>query len=544
MPNVDVHSDMPKIPPIPIDGQSLTIEDVMAVARERRETMLMPDARERMASSHAYVETLLTPEAPPVYGINTGFGVFADRSVPAEDAARLSRNLILSHAVAVGDPFPQDVVRAAMLIRANTLALGHSGVRPELCDTLLAMLNSGVHPVVPQQGSLGASGDLALLSHLALVFTTDENDREDESGAAFYHGERMSGKAAMEVAGIPRIVLGAKEGLALNNGATFSAALGSLVLFDSENLVRNAELALALVLEALLGVSDAFDQRIHSVRRHSGQAVVAANVRALIDGSTYIDASRRVQDPYSLRCAPQVLGPVRDTLRMVRSWLSDEINAATDNPLIFPDEASDKESAVFHTLSGGNFHGEIIGMAMDYLGIALAEVGALSERQIHRMVHGIYSYGLSPMLVSGSEAAGLNSGLMMPHYTTASLVLENQTLAHPDSIHSLPTSAGQEDHNPNSLTAARHARRIVDNVAHVLAVEFFTAAQAIDLRADAVPDAKLAPSTQAAYDCIRETVTFIDHDRLFAPEIERVGRLVQGAEIVRAAKIKSGLNLW
>lgn len=535
---------MPKTQPIPIDGQSLTVGDVIAVAREGRETTLMADARERMAASHAYVETLLMPDAPLVYGINTGFGIFADRSVAPQDAARLSRNLMLSHAVGVGEPFPQDVVRAAMLIRANALALGHSGVRPELVDTLLAMLNAGVHPVVPQQGSLGASGDLAPLSHLALVFTTDEPDLEQESGAAFYRGERMSGKAAMQAAGIPRLVLGAKEGLALNNGATFSAALGALVLFDSENLVRNAELALALVLEALLGVSDAFDERLHSARRHAGQGVVAVNVRALINGSTYVDAGGRVQDSYSLRCAPQVLGPVRDTLSIVKKWISDEINAATDNPLIFPDNtpaSAAERPAAFNTLSGGNFHGEVVSLAMDFLGVALAEVGALAERQINRMVHEKYSYGLPPMLVSSPDAAGLNSGLMMPHYTTVSLVLENQTLAHPDSIHSLPTSAGQEDHNANSLTAARHARRIVDNVAHTLAVEFFTVAQAVDLRAAAMPDAKLAEPTQAAYDCIREAVAFIDQDRLFGPEIERVARLVQGGEIVRVAKIKSGL---
>ncbi|HJN40852.1 MAG: histidine ammonia-lyase [Anaerolineales bacterium] len=519
--------------PLLIDGNTLTVEDVVAVARENREVRLAAAARERMAASHAHVQTLLRPQAPPVYGINTGFGIFANRPVASQDAARLSRNLIITHAVAVGAPFKDEVVRAAMLVRANALALGHSGVRPELAQTLLDMLNARVHPVVPQQGSLGSSGDLAQLSHMALVLTTDDADREDESGQVSYRGKVVSGKAAMHAATIPRLVLGAKEGLALNNGATFSAALATLTLFDAENLVRNAELSLALVLEALLGVSDAFDPRLHSARRHSGQAAVAANMRSLLAGSTFMDAGGRVQDPYSLRCAPQVLGPVRDTLRLLRTWVSAEINAATDNPLIFPEEPSVNDRRAFDTLSGGNFHGEVVSMAMDYLGIALAEVGALAERQIHRMVHDRYSYGLSPMLVSSAEAAGLNSGLMMPHYTTASLVLENQTLAHPDSVHSLPTSAGQEDHNANSLTAARHARRIVDNVAHILAVEFYTAAQAIDLRTAESPAARLAPPTRAAYDRVRQEVRFIENDRLYQPEILRVRALVENGELVR-----------
>ncbi|MFQ5409207.1 MAG: histidine ammonia-lyase, partial [Anaerolineales bacterium] len=365
----------------------------------------------------------------------------------------------------------------------------------------------------------------------------DAAGRDDESGWADLDGARMTGRAAMEAAGISRIVLGAKEGLALNNGATFSAALAALAVADGENLERNAEVALAMMLEALLGVSAAFHADLHAARRHAGQIAVAAAIRGLIAGSTFVDAGGRVQDPYSLRCAPQVLGPVRETLARVRAWTEAEINAATDNPLIFPDM-----DGPIKAISGGNFHGEVVGMAMDFLGVALAEVGALAERQVYRLLSDRHSFGLPPMLVD-EAAAGLNSGLMMPHYTTASLVLENQTLAHPDTVHSLPTSAGQEDHNANALTAARHARQIVANVTHILAVEFFAVAQAVDLRARMLPEARLAPATAAARACIREAAPFIDGDRLFQADIRAVEELVRGGAIVRAVRAQDDVGL-
>ncbi len=551
--------------PLALDGRSLTVEAVVEVARQGRRVALADSARPAIAASQAYVESLLTPDAPPVYGINTGFGVFADRPVSPSDAALLSRNLILSHAVGTGDPFPEEVIRAAMLIRANTLAIGVSGVRPQLIETLIQMLNAGVHPVVPQQGSLGSSGDLAPLSHLALVFTTNPEDREEDSGHAFFRGERMSGKAAMQAAGIPRLELGAKEGLAVTNGASFSAAVAALAVQDAENLVRHAEIATALALESLLGVSSAFDERLHAARLQDGQWVVAGNMRRLIEGSTLIDRGGRVQDPYSLRCSPQVLGPVRDTMGLVHRWVENEINAATDNPLIFPDppgvetgvevgvealagvassaKASTPGKMGMQALSGGNFHGEVLALAMDFLGIALAEVGALAERQIARLVSEKDSFGLPPMLVSSPEAAGLNSGLMMPHYTAASLALENQTLAHPDSVHSLTTSAGQEDHNANALTAARHARQIVENVAHILAVEFFAAAQALDLRAAAMPEAQPGRAARAALRRLRQEIPFVKADRLFGPEIERVKVLIREGEFVRAIASEAGIEL-
>ena len=532
---------MTQTSPVHLDGHALTLEDLVAVTREGRPVALAPAALDRIRASRAYVESLLTPDAPSAYGINTGFGIFADRPIAPGDSAQLARNLILSHAVGVGAPFPEEVVRAAMLVRANTLALGHSGVRPTIIETLIAMLNAGVHPLVPEQGSLGSSGDLAPLCHLALVFTRDDADREEESGEAILGGKKMSGRAAMRAADIPRVVLSAKEGLALNNGATFSAAVAALALADAENLIRNSEIVTAMALEALLGVTAAFDEHLHAARKQAGQATVAANLRALIAGSSFVDAEGRVQDPYSLRCVPQILGPVRDTAVFVRRWVENEINAATDNPLIFPDPsalpsvAGEAHPGPMKAISGGNFHGEVIGLGMDYLGIALAEVGALAEQQINRMVNDKLSFGLPPMLVSEAGAAGLNSGLMMPHYTAVSLALENRTLAHPDSVHSLPTSAGQEDHNANSLTAARHARQIIQNVTCILGIAFLTAAQAMDLRRHALPGRRFAPATAAALARLRREVPFIEHDRLMQKDIERVCELVRSGEIARAA---------
>lgn len=502
-----------------IDGSHLTIEDVVAVARQGEEVGLAPEARLRMEQSRAWVEAL-AGAGEPVYGINTGFGVFSEARVSPAETLTLNRNLILSHAVGTGAELPSEVVRAALLIRANTLAAGFSGVRPSLVETLLQMLNRWVTPVVPSQGSLGSSGDLAPLAHAALVFTADPAGGDQESGWANFGAarpERMSGKAAMQAAGIPRLVLGAKEGLALTNGATFSAALAALAVADSGRLLEAAEVALAMSLEALLGVSAAYDERLHRARRQPGQMAVAARIRQLTLGSSLLDSQQRVQDAYSLRCAPQVLGAVRDTLEHVRAVIGREINAATDNPLLFePGEA----------ISGGNFHGEPIGLAMDFLGIAMAEVAAISERRIFRLTDGRLNGGLPPMLVDDPRQAGLNSGMMMPQYTAASLVLENRTLAAPDSTNSLPASAEQEDHNANSMTAARHARQIIENTAHVLAIEAYCAARALDLRLRERPEASLGAGVAEAYARIRARVPYRAGDAWWAPEIEAVRELL------------------
>ena len=512
---------------IEIDGSSLSIADVAAVAYQHENATLAEHSRQKMLQSQEWVEQIVA-DCKPVYGINTGFGIFADRIIPPEDSARLSRNLILSHAVATGPELPDHFVRAAMLIRANTLAAGFSGVRPVIVETLLEMLNKDVVPVVPSQGSLGSSGDLALLSHLALVMTTDSQDREEESSFAYHRARKLSGKGAMEAAGISRLVLEAKEGLALNNGATFSAAIAALAVHDSDYLLRLAEISLAMSLEAMLGVSAAFDPRIHLVRGHPGQSAVAARVRSLTAGSTLLDAGGRVQDAYSLRCSPQVHGAVCDTLDHVRKVVEREINAATDNPLIFsPGDA----------ISGGNFHGEPVGLVMDFLAIAMSELGAISERRIFRLTDSKLNTGLPPMLVDNPEAAGLNSGMMMPQYTAASLVLENQTLAHPDSVHSLPTSAEQEDHNANSMTAARNAYRIIENTCHVLAIELYCAARALDIRMRQLPDARMGEGVDQAYKLIRQAVPYQAGDAWWGPEIETVHELIRQRVFVSATSM-------
>jgi len=384
---------------------------------------------------------------------------------------------------AVGEPLPAEVVRAAMLIRANTLAIGHSGIRLETLETLIAMLNAGVHPVIPSQGSLGASGDLAPLAHLAQVLSRDPDDDELFCGEALYQGERLTGCAAMARAGLARRVLGAKEALALNNGATFSAALAALAVGDAEHLLDKSLVALAMSLEALRGVSRAYDAHLHAARKQLGQMAVAAKVRELLAGSTLIDATDRVQDAYSLRAAPQVLGAVKDSIAHVRSIIERELNAATDNPLIFLDLEGENKA-----LSGGNFHGEPIALAMDFLSILASEIASISERRIARLLDDKLNDGLPAMLV---EHGGLDSGLMMAKYTAASLVSENKVLAHPDSVDSIPTSANQEDFNPMATSAARHARQIVAHGETVVALingeqvtlkRFYVEAQGIRLQ--------------------------------------------------------------
>ena len=500
-----------------LNGSDLTISEVVAVARNGEGVSLTAQAIENIRRARRWVEEIVAA-GKPVYGINTGFGIFSDRQISAQDSAKLSRNLIISHAVGTGNPLPGEVVRAAMLIRANTLAIGHSGVRLVIVETLLEMLAKGVTPIIPSQGSLGSSGDLAQLSHLALVFSTDENDRESESGQAMYKGQRMSGKAAMEAAGISRVVLRAKEGLAINNGATFSAAIAALAIHDAENLLRVSEISLAMSLEALTGVSKAFDHRLHAARHHPGQIAVAESIRQLTEGSTLLDTTNRVQDAYSLRCGPQIQGPAQETVKFVKKIIEREINAATDNPLLF-----DARTAI----SGGNFHGEAVGMAMDFLSIAFSEIGGVSERRTFRMTDANLNLDLPPMLVDNPEAAGLNSGMMMPQYTAASLVLENKALASPDSIHSLPTSAEQEDHNANAMTAARHARDVIRNTTHILAIELYTAARALDIRLRDNPQAQMGVGTAAAHAKIRAEVPYQAGDALWGPEIEKVRGLIE-----------------
>jgi histidine ammonia-lyase len=376
------------------------------------------------------------------------------------------------------------------------------------------MLNAGVHPVIPSQGSLGASGDLAPLAHLAQVLSRDPDDENLDCGEAMYQGERLSGCEAMRRAGVTRRVLGAKEALALNNGATFSAAIAALAVCDAENLLDKSIVALAMSMEALRGVSRAYDPHLHAARNQRGQIEVAAQVRELIAGSTLIDATDRVQDAYSLRAAPQVLGAVKDSLTHVRSIIERELNAATDNPLIFLDLAGDNKA-----LSGGNFHGEPIALAMDFLSIAANEIASISERRIARLLDDKLNDGLPAMLV---EHGGLDSGLMMAQYTAASLVSENKVLAHPDAVDSIPTSANQEDFNPMATSAARHARQIIAHGEIVIALELMCAAQALDLRRRADPSVRLGQGTARAHESIREVVPYLERDRYLGDDVKKM----------------------
>ena len=505
---------------VTIGDHPLTIEEIVNVARKNEKVSLGNKARKLVNDSHERLLSIVRSDRA-VYGITTGFGIFSDKKIKQDECNQLSRNLILSHAVGTGPVLPVEVTRAAMLVRANTLAKGYSGVRVEVIETLIEMLNKGVTPVIPSQGSLGSSGDLCPLSHMALVLTTDEKDLESESGYAELDGQVLTGKNAMRQAKIERIILGPKEGLAINNGATFSAAIGALTVFDAEYLTDLADRSVAMTLEVLLGCSGAFDPRIHDARGQIGQIQSAKMIKDSFSGSTFIDSTDSVQDAYSLRCSPQIHGGVRDTVAFVKQVIEREINAATDNPLIFePDTA----------ISGGNFHGEPIGLVMDYLSIALCELGAISERRIFRMTDGKLNGGLPPMLVDSMEQAGLNSGLMMLQYTAASLVLENQTLATPDSVHSLPTSAEQEDHNANAMTAARHAAMIIENLQQILGIEIYSAARGMDLR-KRIQTGKMGQNTQVLYDRVRSHIKYVAGDTYWSPEINLTRQLIKNHDL-------------
>ena len=499
-----------------IDGESLTLEGVWAVAVCGEKVELAEQARARMVQAHASLVEMARLDRP-IYGISTGLGGLVDQRISSKESEQLSRNLVLSHAMGSGASLANEVVRAAMLVRANSLAKGYSGVRPELVTLILEMLNRGVAPLVPAQGSLGSSGDLIPLAHVALVLSRGEEENEEESGQALYQGQLLSGQRAMEAAGLQRLVLGPKEGLALCNGASFSAAIGALVCKRAARICTLSDLALAMSLEAMRGNPQALDARIHQARPHEGQGNVAASVRRYLQGSELADASGRLQDAYSLRCAPQIQGPLRDVLAFTEGTLQVEVNSATDNPLVVGEEEA---------LSGGNFHGQPIGLALDYLKIALTVVASVSERRIARMLDAHTSGGLPPMLIDSGEEPGLNSGLMMAQYEVASLCLENQGLAAPDSVRSLPTSAGQEDLNANAMTAARHAAEVAENCEHVLATELYLACRGIDLRLRELPGAKMGAGTEEAYRRMRSVIPYHAGEKLWGQEVQKAREAV------------------
>ncbi len=493
-----------------IDGHHLTLEEVVAVARFRSRVTVSDAAVQAMNRSRAVVDRILQ-ENKPVYGINTGFGALSRIGISVEEAGLLQNNLILSHAVGCGQPLPREAVRAVMLLRANALCQGYSGIRPALVIALADMLNSGVHPVIPEKGSLGASGDLAPLAHMALVLLG--------RGEAEVGGEVMPGPQAMQAAGLGVHSLRAKEGLALINGTQATCAVGALALYDAMQAARLADIAASFSMEALLGRIDAYDERIQALRSHRGQRLVARNMRLLCGGSPMMGEadSLRVQDAYSLRCIPQVHGAVRDAMDYALKTLGTEFNSVTDNPLIFPEDGS--------VISGGNFHGEPLAMALDFLGIAAAELASISERRLERMVNPQLSGGLPAFL---TNHPGVNSGMMILQYTAASMVSENKVLAHPASVDSIPSSANQEDHVSMGMTATRKARLIVENTLSVLALEMLAAAQAIDLR-----DGEPSPPHRKLQELIREETPFLDGDRELRLDVSRMNDLIRSGDITK-----------
>ena len=487
----------------------LTVDDVVSVARFGAKVRLSDSCMKRVADSRAFVEKIVAAKKP-VYGINTGFGKFSDVAVSPEDTRTLQLNLIMSHACGVGDPMPEEVVRALMLLRLNALSFGFSGAQPETLETLLGMINKNVIPYIPRKGSLGASGDLAPLSHMALSMVG--------MGHSYYKGKLMDGGEALKKAGIKPAVLSAKEGLALINGTQAMNGYATLALYDAKKLLHSAEMTLSLTMEALTGIITAYDPRVHEIRRQKGQIETAENVRNILTGSGNVTAQGqlRVQDAYTLRCAPQVHGASRDTVGYVEKIVSNEINAVTDNPLLFP-ETND-------AISGGNFHGQYLSMAMDILAITVSELANISERRTERMINPQLSNGLAPFLVKNG---GLNNGFMIPQYVAAALVSENKVLAHPAVVDSITSSANQEDHVSMGMTAARKAREVVTNTQRVLGIELMTACQAIDIRECSD---KLAPATRKLYDKVRENVPFVETDTYLKPLIDNCYDIIRNME--------------
>ncbi len=479
---------------VTLDGESLTLAQLAAVARDGARVALDDAARVRMAASRDWVARAAdgalvdAAGAPlPVYGVNTGYGSLARVRIPADQIGKLSINLVRSHAAGVGPSLPLPAVRAMMLLRANALAKGASGCRPALVDTLAAMLNAGVTPDVPSRGSCGSSGDLAPLSHLGLVLF---DGPDDESGHAWHDGARWTGAEAMRRAGIPRLVPGPKEGLAVTNGAQLTAALTALACFDAARLVRHAELACALSWEALRGVTRALHPDVHRLRPFPGAIAVAAELRRLLDGSTLVDSlPGKVQDAYALRCTPSVLGAVRDALRYATAQVCVELNAVTDNPVILLH--ADGENKAF---SAGLFHGEPVGMAADHLKLALCELGAIAERRIYRLTTGYLSGDLPPGL---TDRKNPDLGLMTAQITAAALVAENRQLAWPATADSIPTCEDQEDHVAMSTTAARRAVEVLANAERVVAIELLAAARGLRFRIDR-ETGRPGPATGAA----------------------------------------------
>jgi histidine ammonia-lyase len=490
---------------VKIDGDNLTLEDVEAVALHGTKVRIHPRAVSKIKKCRKYVEKIVDADKI-VYGINTGFGILCRKRISKKDIEKLQENLILSHALSVGPVFSEEEVRAIMLLRANVLAKGFSGVRLQVIQTLVEMINKDVHPMIPEKGSVGASGDLAPLAFMALPLIG--------KGWVFYRGRLMKGKKAFKKAGISPLKLSSKEGLALINGTCVMSAIGVLSLLKAERLAELADMAGALSLEAALCTPTAFDPSVQKVRKHKGQRKVAENLINLTRQSQireFHKACPKVQDPYSFRCMPQVHGAVRDTLTHVRSVLEIEINSATDNPLIFPEENK--------VISAGNFHGEPVALALDFMSIAISELASISERRIAGLINPAIS-DLPAFLI---KEPGLNSGFMMAQTVAASLVSENKCLTHPASVDSIPTSLDQEDHVSMGTIAARKAREIIGNTEDVLAIEFLAAAQGVDFRSPLKPGI----GTGKIYNRIRKRIPRMIKDRLLVLDLIKMKELMR-----------------
>lgn len=482
-----------------INKQKITHLNVYKVAVESEEVQLSDDVKDKILRTRRVIEDFVR-DKKVIYGVTTGFGAFKNTVISAEQVKELQKNLILSHAVGMGQPFNEAVVRAMMFLMASYLSKGHSGVRLEVIETLIKMLNKRVHPVVPEQGSVGSSGDLVPSAHLILVLIGE--------GEADFNGKRMSGRVAMKRAGIPLLKLEAKEGLALINNTTAMTANAALSLTEAEQLVDLADIAAALSAEALKATTQPYDAEVHKLRPYAGQILVAARMRKFLRGSLLIN-QQKLQDQYSLRCVPQIHGAVREAIAYVRKVVDTEVNAVTDNPLVFT-----YEGGTAKVISAGNFHGEPVSIAMDTLGIAIAELANSADRRVASILDPATNNGLPPFL---AENGGLNSGLMITQYTTASLVSENKILAHPASVDSIPTSANVEDLVSMGTIAARKAWKIVENTKRVLTIELLVACQAIDFRLK--NNLKLGTETNKIYTRIRKIVPFFPKDGLYYPYI-------------------------
>jgi len=497
-----------------IDGNNLSLEEISNIAYDFQKIELHPDSIIKVIKCRDYVDKIIA-EDKVIYGLTTGFGKFSTIRIKHDQIEKLQKNLIVSHATAVGPLLSIPETRSIMLLRINVLAKGHSGIRIQTLQTLVDMLNAGIHPCIPEKGSVGASGDLAQLSHLALVLIG--------LGRAEYRGKIISGKKALNEVGLKPVILKAKEGLALNNGTQVMTAITALSLLKAEKLCKLADVISAMSIDSLLGTKAAFDPLIHNVRPHSGQKLSAQNINELLTNSdlnlSHLDCSN-VQDAYSVRCSPQVHGAVRDVLTYVRKTIEIEINSATDNPLIFPDQ--DK------VISGGNFHGEPIAFAADSLGFSVAELANISERRIEQMLNPALNRDLNPFLAPNP---GLDSGYMVAQLTAASLVSENKVLAHPASVDSIPTSANQEDHVSMGTIGAVKAREILNNVLYVLAIELLIACQALDDR-----DHLSSPVIEKVKKEIREDIPAITQDRVLYRDIEQIKALLNSSKILDIVK--------